>query len=337
MRNKIIVALLSFLAAIVLAIILNLTRDIFVPLIIAWFLAQISQPILSLGKRMRFPHIAKVLLVFAVIFVVFLLGINLFTSQVREAETVFAAYSPKLNDLVNMVFGTLQIPLESFSIIAILKRYLADISGQVINISTQFVLTLVFLMFMLLELPDWDGKLDAAFPGAGSTTIRSILGSISRQTSNYLGTLVIISFITGLCVWIFLYFMGVELAAFWGILAFILNFIPNIGSVIATIPPVLMALLQFSPSYGPAIVTLIVLGSIQMVTGNILGPKLLGDSLGLSPVVVMISLLLWGLILGIPGAILSVPIASIIKIICENIPALRPLAVIMGTKPPPSD
>ncbi len=335
MHSKIIVALLSLLTAIVLAIILHLTQEIFVPLIIAWFLSQITQPIMLIGKRLHFPHIAKVLLVFAVIFVVFTLGINLFISQVREAEKVFNIYSPKLNDIVSRVFGALQIPLESFSIIEILKRYLAAISGGVINISTQFVLTLVFLLFMLMELPDWDGKLNAAFPGAGSTKIRSILGSISRQTSNYLGTMVVISLITGLCVWIFLHFMGVELAAFWGILTFILNFIPNIGSVIATIPPVLMALLQFSPSFGPAIVTLIVLGTIQMVSGNILGPKLLGDSLGLSPVVVMISLLLWGLILGIPGAILSVPIASIIKIICENIPALRPIAVIMGTRARP--
>ncbi len=312
---------------------MHYARDIFVPLIIAWFLAQISTPIMALGQKMRFPYIARIVLVFAAIFILFFLCIRQFAAQVVEAERVFTVYSPKLNNFIQDLFAFLQIPIESFSVIAILKQYVGAISSWVVNFSSQFILTMVFLMFMLMELPDWDKKLNRAFSDKDSGAIKNVFASISRQTSNYLATMVLISFMTGLCVWAALALLGVELAVGWGILAFVLNFIPNIGSVIATIPPVLMALLQYAPSYRQALITLIVLGLVQMVTGNIVGPKLLGDKLGLSPVVVMLSLLLWAMILGLPGAILSVPIASIIKIICENIPTLKPLAVIMGTAP----
>jgi predicted PurR-regulated permease PerM len=91
-----------------------------------------------------------------------------------------------------------------------------------------------------------------------------------------------------------------------------------------------MAALQFSPSYLRPIMVLISLGVIQITIGNVITPKVVGDRLGLSPVLILLSLLLWGTIWGIPGALLSVPIASIIKIVCENISSLRPIAVMMG-------
>ena len=112
---------------------------------------------------------------------------------------------------------------------------------------------------------------------------------------------------------------------------FLLNFIPTVGSIIATIPPVLMAILQFSPGLFKPLVVLISLTAIQITIGNVITPKVVGDRLGLSPVVILLSLLLWGTIWGIPGALLSVPIASIIKIVCENIQPLRPIAVLMGS------
>ena len=173
--------------------------------------------------------------------------------------------------------------------------------------------------------------MDAAFPSSSAVKIKHAMASITLQTSRYLGTMTFVSFITGLCVWGTLVLIGVEFAGGWGILAFFLNFIPVVGPFIATIPPVLMAMLQFSPTSAQAIITFLVLGSIQVTTGNILAPKMFGNRLGLSPVVVLLFLMVWTMILGVPGAILSVPIASIIKIICENVPALTPIAVLMGT------
>lgn len=335
MKQKVMLGMVAFLSVVVFCIILNFTSEIIIPLVIAWFLLQISKPVMRAGERLRLPQIVNVLLVFVAIFAICAVCVRFFVVQVMDAQRIFNLYSDKISQLTNQVLTTLQIPAESISIVGLLKRYVGNISGGVLNFSSQFILTLIFLLFMLLETPGFDRKLKKAFPGAHGDKIKLILSSTSDQVSRYLGVMTIISLLTGLCVWIALLLIGVELAAGWGILSFLLNFIPTLGSIVATIPPVLMAMLQYSPTSAEWIITLVALGTIQMVTGNVLLPKMLGSHLGLSPLVVMLSLLVWGMILGIPGAILSVPIASIIKIVCENIPSLRPIAIVMSDEPPP--
>ena len=151
--------------------------------------------------------------------------------------------------------------------------------------------------------------------------------SISSQIGKYLALQFFISLATGLCVWLALIILGVDFPVTWGALAFFLNFIPTVGSIAASIPPILVALVQF-PSFWPAVFTLIVLLVIQMTIGNIISPKIMGDRLHLSPMVVLVSLVFWGWLWGL-WALCSVPIASAIKIVCENIEALRPISVMM--------
>ena len=103
------------------------------------------------------------------------------------------------------------------------------------------------------------------------------------------------------------------------------------GSIIATIPPVVMAIIQFSPGLFRPFVVLVSLTAIQLLIGNVITPKVMGDKLGVSPVMILLSLLLWGMIWGIPGALLSTPIISIIKIVCENLPVLHPIAILIGS------
>lgn len=229
-NSKVLIAMLSVLTAIAVGLLLNLTSEIVVPLVIAWFLTQISRPVVAFGEKLRLPHIINVALVFILIFVLFSVGVNFAWAQVKESERIFNQYGGRLTQLMTQIIDALQIPTETISLVGLLKRYVGNISGGVINFSSQFVMTLCFLAFMLLETPTVNRKIDR-----------------------------------------------------------------------------------------------------QMGTGNVLGPKMLGDSLGLSPVVIMLSLLLWGMILGIPGAIISTPIAAIIKIVCENVPSLRPIAIMMGT------
>jgi predicted PurR-regulated permease PerM len=143
--------------------------------------------------------------------------------------------------------------------------------------------------------------------------------------------LTLISLVTGTFAWLILTIIGVKLAAGWGVLTFLLNFIPTVGSIIATIPPVVMAIIQFSPGFFKPILVLVSLTAIQVTIGNVITPKVMGDRLGVSPVMILLSLLLWAMIWGIPGALLSTPIISIIKIICENITSLRPIAVLIGS------
>ena len=125
--------------------------------------------------------------------------------------------------------------------------------------------------------------------------------------------------------------LKVEFAASWGLLAFALNFIPTVGSIVASIPPILVAVVQFYPGFVLPLATALSLLAIQMLIGNIITPKVMGDRLNLSPVVILLSLLFWGWLWGVMGALLAMPLAAILKIVCENFPSLNVLAVMMGS------
>lgn len=325
---RVLVTLVALLCAFSFGFVLKFASGVFIPLVIAWFMLQVFHPVIDLGKKVKLPPIVNVILVFAVLFSLCYIGIVFCTAQVVEFSKAYTRYSSKLNEFILTVFD---IPIESIRWMDIAGRYLRNISEVFFTISSNFVLTLVFFLFMFLESPYLNNKIDVAFSDNNAARIKNIISSVSYEISRYLGTLTLISLATGVCAWIVLEIMGVELAAGWGVLTFLLNYIPTVGSIIATIPPVLMAILQFSPGYVKPVIVLISLGAIQIFLGNFVTPKMVGDRVGLSPVVILLSLLLWGTIWGVPGAILSVPIAVIIKIVCKNFESLKPIAIIMGS------
>ena len=330
---KMLLALIGFLSAVTLCFVLNVASNVFIPLVIAWFILQMLRPAIKLGKVLRFNAWLNIILVFAILTVAGLIGFKFVAAQVVEFAHVYTEYSEKLIDWAVGLMQTLSVPPEAvkkFDWFTILRDNASNISSVIITLSSKFVMTLVFLMFMLIEAPFLDDKINKAF-GKNSERVRKILSTISEQVSEYLGTLTLISFATGVCAWLVLTILGVRLAAGWGVLTFLLNFIPTVGSIIATIPPVVMAIIQFSPGLFRPFVVLVSLTAIQLTIGNIITPKVMGDKLGVSPVMILLSLLLWGMIWGIPGALLSTPIISIIKIVCENIPVLHSIAILIGS------
>ena len=330
---KVLTALVALLCAVSMGIVLKLASGIFIPLVIAWFMLQIFNPVIALGSKIKLPPAVNLILVFTVFFGVCYIGIIFCTTQAVEVNRIFTVYYSKLSEMVLNITKVLQIPPESVSDISwmdILGRHLRDISKSIYTLISQFFLILIFFMFMLLEAPSLNNKINMAFSNPTAAKIKNIMSSIAYEISSYLGTLTLVGLATGVCVWIVLAVMDVELAVGWSVLVFLLNYIPTVGAIISTIPPVMMAVFQFSPGYVQPIVVLLLVGTIQFVFGNIIAPKMLGDKLGLSPVIIMLSLLLWGTIWGITGAILSVPIASIVRIVCENFSSLSPIAVFMG-------
>ena len=334
MDIKVLVALAALLCAIAVGFVLRLTGNIFIPLLIAWFMLQVFRPVIALGRKIKLPPFVNTALVFAVFFSLCYIGIMFFITQVVEFHRIFGQYQSKLYEMTMEIMKVLQIPPESLPRITwmdIVGRYLQNIWEITLDIASKFALTLIFFFFMLMESPYLNNKIDRAFSCENANKLKNIVSSISIDTSRYLGTLFLISMVTGALVWLILEVMGVELAIGWGVLAFLLNFIPTVGSIVATVPPVMMAVLQFSPGYVRPAMVLLLLFAVQFGIGNFVTPKLVGDKLGLSPVVIMLSLMLWGTIWGLPGAILSVPIAAIVKIVCENFESLKPIAVMMGT------
>jgi len=144
----------------------------------------------------------------------------------------------------------------------------------------------------------------------------------------YFGTKALTSLVTGILVTISLAIIGVDFPLLWGFLAFLLNFIPNIGSIIAAIPAILLALVQLG--FPSAIAVAIVFLIVNVLIGNVIEPRLMGKNLGLSPLIVFVSLIFWGYVLGTVGMLLATPLTMTIKIIFDNMEETKHLGLMMG-------
>ncbi len=202
-----------------------------------------------------------------------------------------------------------------------------DIFSTLSAVFTNALLILITVVFILLEVAELPAKLRIAFrdPERSLATMEQF----SRNAQRYLVIKTLLSVATGIAIALWLLLLGVHYPLLWGILAFLLNYVPNVGSVIAAIPPFLIALLTFG--LGTAILTLVGIAAINVLFGYLLEPKLLGRSLSLSTLVVFLSLVFWGWIRGPLGMILSVPMTSLVVIGLGSYDKTRKFSVLMGS------
>ena len=194
-------------------------------------------------------------------------------------------------------------------------------------------LLLLYLLFMLAGEGNLEAKLRYALsPDRAAMTIEA-LAEIGRQTRSYLVIRIVLGLIDGVATWLICLAFGVNFAVFWGILAFLLSFIPYVGFIAALGLPFLFALLQFD-TLGRPLALLATLGTESLIVGNVLTPKLIASRQDLSPLLVLVAMIFWGLIWGPWGVVLSTPLAVTTKIVFETIPALRPVAVLMRERVP---
>jgi AI-2 transport protein TqsA len=193
-------------------------------------------------------------------------------------------------------------------------------------------LFLVFLtvVFLLLEAAGLPGKLRIAF---GRQSASAHYEAMAREIQRYLAIKSGVSLLTGILVAVPLTLLGVDFALLWGVLAFLLNFIPNLGSILAAIPPVLLALIQLGPGHALGVAGIFL--AVNVVMGNVVEPHWMGQKLGLSTLVVFASLVFWGWVWGPIGMLLSVPLTMIVKILLQNTPDLRWIAVLLDSNPSP--
>jgi AI-2 transport protein TqsA len=172
-------------------------------------------------------------------------------------------------------------------------------------------------------------KIPKAIGEGHAGRVHGILDRINAQVRKYLVIKTAMSLVNGLQVWIVLKAFGVDFAALFGLLAFLLNFIPSIGSLVAGVLRTAFVFFQFGTIWTPLLILFITSG-LDMIMGNLVEPRIMGKGLGLSPLLVFFSLLFWGWLWGIPGMILAVPLTAVVRIVCQNVPDLRPVAVLMG-------
>ena len=202
-----------------------------------------------------------------------------------------------------------------------------------------FFLLVLYLVFILAESVSLPGKLRTVFGSAAQQGegLRGVagVGAVLVQVERYLVLKTLISLATGVAIGIGAWLLGVDFALFWGFLAFVLNFVPNIGSVIAAVPAVLVALLQLG--LGSAIALTAVFVGVNVTFGNLLEPILIGRHLRLSPVITLVSLVFWGWTWGIVGMFLAVPLTIAIRIVMEHSSSLARFVPLLGTGEPSAE
>lgn len=334
--RKFVVPFLAILTVIAVGAVLKVAQSVVLPLMIAWLLSYILGPAINTLARRKVPTGLASIFILTILFVIiYLIGFFL-KERVVDIAGEYSKYEDILNQMSQKVQGKWEIADKLFKEVEWTKwigLQMANAAGTGFSFVKHLFMIIIYLVFLLLGKPFFKYKLLKALDASRAKRVDSIVSAIAGQISRYLYMQFLISFATGLCVWLALTIIKVDFAVTWGALAFILNFIPIVGSIVASIPPILLAFIQYAPeeSWWQGIAAALALLSIQMVIGNGIAPKVLGDTLNLSPVVVLLSLIFWGWLWGIIGALLSIPIASAIKIVCENIEPLRPISIMMGS------
>ncbi len=333
--------LLGTLVLIALGAVLVTMQSMLLPLVLAVFLSYIFKPIVLYLRARRIPGAIALLIVFGIIAGLFFGVGSIVYSSVSTFVREFPSYQDRLASLIQSTSRSVEalaasagIQLEGASLadlvdVSAIGTFVADSAGTFMNLVSNFVLVMLIMFFILAGTGDFIAKVESAATLRQFNKLASILKNIDVKVRRYLIVKTLISLLTGVLTTVTLLILGVDFALLWGFLTFLLNFIPTIGSIVAVFFPFIFSMLQFETFTIPLLV-LIILSVLQNTIGNILEPRYMAYSLDLSPLLVLVTLFFWGWIWGIWGMILSVPIMSTIKIICENVEALEPVAALMS-------
>lgn len=322
-------ALIIIIAGIMYAV------SIVTPMLMALFISIVcAQPILWLQKK-KIPQGMSITIVFVGIIGLFAGFGELISSSLSSFSDNQALYEQNLLDMgvsaqeyfnnmgIHIPTGKLSNLFDASKVMGLTAGFLSQLGSFMGNAFTIFFLVL----FLLLELDSFSLKTRAM--AKSTNTSVDYLNTIGSSIRHYLSIKTLTSILTGVLVWISLYILGVDYAIIWALIAFLLNYIPNIGSIIAALPAVLFSLVQLG--FGGALWTTVIFVAVNMIVGNVVEPKMMGKGMGLSTFVVFASLIFWGFILGTVGMFLSVPLTMTIKIILEQNEKTKWVAVFLGT------
>lgn len=320
---------LLILCAVALTASLKWLQPVMVPFVLALFITIGLTPILNWQTRhLKLPRLLALGLTLLTGLLLVLVFSWLTSLSINQMVTNADSYQANIKKLVGkanalMQLGqpqgakgqatsSLQMPMKFAS------SLLITLSSALLELFSRGVLVLVFSGFLLIG-------------GSGATrNPNGFLGDVEAKIRSYLLNKVFFSGITGVAVFLVLHLLGVKLAMVFGFLAFVLNFIPSIGSIVATLLPLPVVLLSSELSVAAMVFAIVLPGMVQFFVGNLIEPKVMGDSFDLHPVVVLMALIFWGMLWGIPGMLLATPITAILKIILERYEITAPIAEVMA-------
>lgn len=312
-----------------------------VPLVLALFLTTITLPLLQALRRLRIPTPAAVLLVVLATFgFMGLVGLVGYVS-LDQIGAVLPLYVDRIAALEHGLLETVEgwglpVPNDVYAVLLAEPARILDLMGGVVrgaaSLLSYTAIVALYVVFMLLEATGFPGRLRMAI-GSVDADFRRYARAV-RHIQRYLAIKTMISLVTGALVALWLWVVGIDFPLLWGAIAFLLNYVPNVGSLVAAAPAVAFALLQLGP--GAALLSAVGYLVINIGLGNLLEPQLMGRGFGLSTLVVVVSLVFWGWLWGPVGMILSVPLTVILRIALEHTQDLRWLARLLGGETPPT-
>jgi predicted PurR-regulated permease PerM len=293
--------------------------------------------------RAKVPKFLAFLISLIVVFIIlWSLGLLIFAS-VSSFSQDFPKYQIKFHELYLKSIALLNIPhediqdyLQKVKWVDVwqnlsLTSFVSSVVGSFINFLSNLFFVLILTIYIVLGKEHIASKMQQAFPGDRAERISKIFKNVNRGMQRYLLTKTLVSLSMGILATTILLIFGVDFPLVWGLLTFLLDYIPNIGSTVASIPPILVALFQYGSIF-PAIWVAIFLIGAQIAMSTFVEPRVVGRSMNLSPLVVILSLVFWGFIWGPVGMVLAVPISSSLQIVCINIEPLKPIGILMEGK-----
>lgn len=330
-----------FITTIAIVVTLIYGKSLLIPFIFAlllWFIVRKIRQGLNKVKFVEkyFPSWLKSLIPAILLIAVFAFISKLLMANINNLAKSYPLYEGNVEVMIAQLNELFQINLVEyfkthtgeFDFGSILQQIFQSLSDL---LSNAFIIA-IYALFIFLEEANFHNKLKAVFSDNNQfMQLNVVLEKIEESVSKYIGLKTFVSFITGLASYIALLFIGIDAPLFWAFLIFLLNFIPTIGSLIGTIFPVIFCILQFGDlSHGLLVMGIV--GGIQIVVGNLLEPKLMGNTLNISSFVAIFALSFWGALWGVTGMLLSVPITVIMVIIFSHFKSTKPIAIMLSEK-----
>jgi AI-2 transport protein TqsA len=324
---------LLILAAVATAAALYWLRSVMIPFVLAMFFAYALSPVVHLQMRhLRFPRGLAVLFALVLSFLALSFIGGLITSSVGEFSANREVYERQVQELLRQTQEFFRVerfglkPMADIDLASVIPSnsvasVLLSVTNSIVDLVSKGTIVLIFLFFLLL------GQSSASAPEEG---VRAVVESRIKRYILVQGTL---SAATGLLIGLVLSLLGVPLAMVFGLFAFLLNFIPSLGSIVATLLPLPVVLVSPEISSTAAVLAIALPGGIQFVIGNVIAPKIMGDSLDLDPVVILLALMIWGALWGVVGMLLATPITAVLKILLERIEFTAPAAELLAGRP----
>ncbi len=314
-------------------------KSILIPIVLAIFVWYLVEALTTFWKRVkifgkRVPRLAPSLLTLGVIFAVAYGFLSLIATNVAAMVDAAPRYQTRLMELYQQIIAKFDIDETKLTDEVMARLDLGNVvgtlGGTLGGLLGNGILITMYVVFLLLERQFFGAKLDALIRDEGARqSVMKALARVDREVKMYLLVKMFVSLITAGGAYIIMRLTGLDFPEFWAVLIFVLNFIPYIGSTVATLLPTLLALAQFS-TITQAVVIFVGIQAVQMTVGYAIEPAMTGKSLNISALAVMVSLAFWGGLWGIVGMFISVPITVVMMIICSHFEGTRAFAILLS-------